>query len=108
MPVTSRGESTRERPGSIRPSKLSSRPTHSMPQFEAAFTTARITAFRPGASPPPVRTPRREMDDIERVYQAGCVATVETRAVQCCGSLFLGRLAQLGARGVRNAEVGSS
>src|SRR5688572_28196448 len=25
----------------------------------AAFTTARITAFRPGASPPPVRTPIR-------------------------------------------------
>ena len=31
MPVTSRGVSTRERPGSIRPSKLSSRPMHSMP-----------------------------------------------------------------------------
>ena len=33
MPVTSRGVSTRERPGSIRPSKLSSRPMHSMPAF---------------------------------------------------------------------------
>ena len=34
MPVTSRGVSTRERSVSIRPSKLSSRPTHSMPAFD--------------------------------------------------------------------------
>src|SRR5688572_307165 len=28
-----------------------------MPALVDAFTTARMTAFRPGASPPPVRTP---------------------------------------------------
>ena len=37
MPVTSRGVSTRERSGSIRPSKLSSRPMHSMPLLDADF-----------------------------------------------------------------------
>src|SRR6187200_2348394 len=41
----------------MRPSKLSSRPMTSTPALYADFTTARITAFSPGASPPPVRTP---------------------------------------------------
>jgi hypothetical protein len=41
----------------------------------AAFTTARMTAFRPGASPPPVRMPMRfkgvrlAVEDIPKVYQ---------------------------------------
>src|SRR5665213_3091565 len=59
MPVTSRGVRTRDRSVSIRPSKLSSSPTHSMPLFDDALTTARMTALSPGASPPPVRTPNR-------------------------------------------------
>src|SRR5262245_44754318 len=32
---------------------------HSHPRFAAAFATARITAFKPGQSPPPVTTPIR-------------------------------------------------
>ena len=57
MPVTSFGVSERDRLNSRSPSKLSSMPTTSAPALDPAFTTARITAFRPGASPPPVRTP---------------------------------------------------
>jgi hypothetical protein len=34
----------------------------SQPQFAAALTTARITAFKPGPSPPPVSTPIRWME----------------------------------------------
>ncbi len=57
MPVTSRGVSFRHRFGSIRPSKLSSRPMTSQWKWVADLTTARMTAFSPGASPPPVRMP---------------------------------------------------
>src|SRR5215831_9636241 len=32
---------------------------HSHPRFAAALATARITAFKPGQSPPPVTTPIR-------------------------------------------------
>src|SRR5262249_10246748 len=32
---------------------------HSHPRFAEAFATARITAFKPGQSPPPVRMPIR-------------------------------------------------
>src|SRR5262245_2288167 len=32
---------------------------HSHPRFAAVFATARITAFKPGQSPPPVTTPIR-------------------------------------------------
>ena len=40
------------------PSKLSSIPMHFIPYSPiAVLTTARITAFRPGASPPPVKIP---------------------------------------------------
>src|SRR5436190_8412224 len=100
MPVTSRGVSTRERPGSINPSKLSSRPTHSIPEFAAALATARITALSPGASPPPVSTPSRLISVIGvRVYQEDAWYN---------RSFTSGRLAQLGERRVRNAEVGSS
>src|SRR5438067_9910628 len=34
-------------------------PRHSQPRFAEAFATARITAFNPGQSPPPVTTPIR-------------------------------------------------
>src|SRR5262245_39262582 len=32
-------------------------PTHSQPRVRAAFAVARMTAFSPGQSPPPVTTP---------------------------------------------------
>src|SRR5215470_11745965 len=68
MPVTSRGARMRERSNSSSPSKLSSRPTHPIPLFQAALTTARMTAFNPGASPPPVRMPSRLMGLIRSDY----------------------------------------
>src|SRR5262245_24550393 len=34
---------------------------HSHPRFAAALATARITAFKPGQSPPPVTTPIRRL-----------------------------------------------
>ena len=37
-----------------------------MPALQADLTTARITAFSPGASPPPVRTPMRLMSGTRR------------------------------------------
>src|SRR5262245_25572901 len=101
MPVTSRGVSRRERSGSMRPSKLSSRPRHSMPALDDVLTTARMTAFSPGASPPPVRTPIR----VTAAMPAECIRSRGTIPVS---STRRGRLAQLGERRVRNAEVGSS
>ena len=74
MPVTSLADSTRDRFGSIRPSKLSSRPTTSMPLLTPALTTARITAFRPGASPPPVRIPIRFSFCMQSGYSGGPAA----------------------------------
>ena len=76
---------------------------------EADLTTARMTALRPGASPPPVSTPIRLIGGTIRDYMGkaqrfnfGCkFDTVK-------GYRPVGRLAQLGERSVRNAEVGSS
>src|SRR5512138_425073 len=68
MPVTSRGARIRERSNSSSPSKLSSRPTQPMPLFHAVLTTARMTAFSPGASPPPVRMPIRLIELIRPDY----------------------------------------
>ena len=49
---------TRTRVSPSRPSKLSSMPTTRIPYSPTAvFTAARITAFKPGASPPPVTIP---------------------------------------------------
>src|SRR6187401_2639140 len=165
MPVTSLAESTRDRFGSISPSKLSSRPTTSMPSLTPALTTARITAFRPGASPPPVRIPIRFSFCMQSGYSGGPSAGLYLRGPvagnaacrraghgqgcrrvynapdplppregawycwrSCCRApawqtdcrraelrfgrdlhqALNGRLAQLGERRVRNAEVGSS
>ena len=58
------GPNGRVREGSSRPSKLSSSPRTSMSELWAAFTTARMTALSPGASPPPVRTPIFFTDNI--------------------------------------------
>ena len=94
MPRTSRGVSTRDRPGSMSPSKLSSRPMHSMPLLVANLTTARMTALSPGASPPPVRMPMRLMAVTGFDYSK-CperhVARLETRVLH---SLFAGALAR--------------
>src|SRR5262245_12919225 len=112
MPVTSRGVSGRLRPGSMRPSKLSSRPTHSMPLLAAHLTTARITALRPGASPPPVKIPMRFTSDIGVSLSArgklGVLQPALGASVCVRVDASSGRLAQLGERRVRNAEVGSS
>src|SRR5262249_29744361 len=45
--------------GSSKPSYPPRTPMHSQPRFAAVFATARITAFKPGQSPPPVTTPIR-------------------------------------------------
>src|SRR5437667_10008036 len=97
----------RDRLGSIRPSKLSSRPRHSMPALDAALTTARMTALRPGASPPPVRTPIRVIAGILVECSRADALRLSKRAWYNRRSVR-GRLAQLGERRVRNAEVGSS
>src|SRR5437762_392165 len=51
--------STTKSPGGSRPSKPSRKPITSQPSFSPARTTPRNTAFRPGQSPPLVRTPIR-------------------------------------------------
>src|SRR4051812_6461571 len=84
-----------------------------MPALHADLTTARMTALRPGASPPPVRIPIRRMSVMRSTIANGC----DSEAVVHCDVQkwrvrlkvhSRGRLAQLGERGVRNAEVGSS
>src|SRR5207344_93632 len=87
-----------------------------IPLLHADLTTARMTALRPGASPPPVSTPIRLMDDTHPTIANGFRATLPQRKTACytrssrvgSGSPQSGRLAQLGERRVRNAEVGSS
>src|SRR5215469_5027432 len=54
---------------------------HSHPRFADAFATARITAFSPGQSPPPVTTPIRFL--IWSLYrlrgQPGCAVFADQR-----------------------------
>ena len=82
MPVTSRGRED-ARTIRLRAGRRSCpRGRHSgCCAFAAALTTARMTALRPGASPPPVRTPMRESADmcVRSVAGSGrCVAAAET------------------------------
>src|SRR5579884_1346042 len=58
MPLTSLSSRGKDRSGQIRPSKPSGIPTTRHLYFRMAhFTAARMTAFKPGASPPPVQIP---------------------------------------------------
>src|SRR5580700_10572849 len=66
MPETSFIVSSNDFSGQIRPSKPSGMPMTFHPYLRmAALVAARITAFRPGASPPPVAIPMQRMSDIE-------------------------------------------
>src|SRR3954452_19961598 len=56
IPETSRSARSRNSP-STSPRQPSRMPTESQPAASASRTTARITAFSPGQSPPPVRMP---------------------------------------------------
>src|SRR2546426_7693084 len=60
MPLTSLSVSSYDFSGQIRPSKPSGMPmTLHLYLRKAALTAARMTALRPGASPPPVQMPMR-------------------------------------------------
>src|SRR5437588_9140845 len=62
MPETSRRVSSRGSPSPIIPAQPLGTPSTLSPEARARRATARIAAFRPGASPPPVRTPMRMSD----------------------------------------------
>src|ERR1700674_2916683 len=59
MPAVRRRSSSMKLPGGSKPSKPSRNPRTSQPNFSAARTTPRSTAFKPGQSPPLVNTPIR-------------------------------------------------
>src|SRR5260221_3001332 len=80
IPVTSLGTRRRDRLASIRPSKLSSRPMTSQLRLAADLTTARMTALRPGASPPPVSHPIRRRCDF-----SGADISFLSEVVRHCG-----------------------
>src|SRR5215831_18633386 len=56
-------------------------PMHSQPRLAEVFATARITAFKPGQSPPPVTTPIRFL--IWSLYrlrrEPGCAVIADQR-----------------------------
>ncbi len=111
MPVTSRGVSTRERSGSSRPSKLSSMPRVSMPLFQAALDDGADDGVQPGR----VAAAGEHADTCDRGHRGESLAGSPGWS-RCgrrnphgtIGARFCGRLAQLGERRVRNAEVTSS
>ena len=117
MPVTSFGVRARERSGSIRPSKLSSRPRTSHLQLAADFDDGaddgveararlRRRSSRRCASPKMTcrhdSVPSLPLRPAKRGMLTLASSSVVVRNIQ------RGRLAQLGERRVRNAEVGSS
>src|SRR5436309_2840183 len=67
MPRTSDGVSSPMRPSSRQPAQPFLTPLTGWPSWNARRATARIAAFRPGASPPPVRTPMRTGDRLRPV-----------------------------------------
>src|SRR5579863_10297969 len=65
MPLTSFSVSSKDFSGQMRPSKPSGMPMTFHPYLiMAALVAARMTALRPGASPPPVPMPIQRMLDI--------------------------------------------
>src|SRR4030088_404508 len=68
MPLTSFSVSSNDFSGQIRPSKPSGMPITFHPYLRmAALVAARMTALRPGASPPPVAIPMQRISDIGNV-----------------------------------------
>src|ERR1700730_12603433 len=68
MPLTSLSVSSKAFSGQMRPSKPSGMPITFHPYLMiAALVAARITALRPGASPPPVPMPIQRMLDIGKI-----------------------------------------
>src|SRR4029077_17778560 len=68
MPKTSFSVSSNDFSGQIRPSKPSGMPITFQPYLRiAALVAARITALRPGASPPPVAMPIERISDMSVV-----------------------------------------
>src|SRR5688500_13200015 len=53
-----------------------------MPELKAALTTARMTAFSPGASPPPVKTPILDTEDIARNIPFGVYGRARVRGAR--------------------------
>src|ERR1700730_8802896 len=67
IPETSLSVSSNDFSGQIRPSKPSGMPMTFHLYFRmAALVAARMTALRPGASPPPVAIPMQRMSGIEK------------------------------------------
>ena len=65
MPLTCLSVSSYDFSGQIRPSKPSGMPmTFHLYFRKAHFAAARMTALRPGASPPPVQIPMQRMSDM--------------------------------------------
>src|SRR5580704_11697341 len=65
MPLTSLSVSSNDFSGQMRPSKPSGMPMTFHPYLMmAALVAARMTALRPGASPPPVLMPMQRMSDM--------------------------------------------
>src|SRR5713101_4111343 len=72
MPETSFSVSSNAFSGQMRPSKPSGMPMTFHPYLIiAALVAARMTAFRPGASPPPVPMPIQRMSDIDSSLVVG-------------------------------------
>src|SRR5438270_13684080 len=68
MPLTSFNVSSKAFSGQMRPSKPSGMPMTFYPYLMmAALVAARMTALRPGASPPPVPMPIQRMLDIGKI-----------------------------------------
>src|ERR1700677_42532 len=73
MPETFSSVSSKAFSGQMRPSKPSGMPMTFQPWLRmAAFVAARMTALRPGASPPPVAMPMHLMSDMNSLVVFRC------------------------------------
>src|SRR3954453_15840082 len=93
IPETSRSERSRNVP-STRPRQPSTMPTQSQPSASELRTTARMTAFKPGQSPPPVSMPT--------VFATGKVLPGSYRGV---GTVVLMEKPQLGELLVQHSVI---